>query len=165
MGGRGRGKVKTTGLKVFYNNINGYTSKKDSLARIIEDVDPDVIALCETKKYGHLKKGELSKYDIIECDLKQGQEGLMIGVRKGSFKSIREVTDTELKSILSVRIVFPEVNVRVVVAHAPQVNAKTEERLEFFEEMSVQIERAISSEDACIVVGDFNAKISVEMCV
>ena len=31
--------------------------------------------------------------------------------------------------------------------------------------MSVQTERAISSEDACIVVGDFNAKISGEIQV
>ena len=44
-----------TGIKVMYSNINGYISKKDSLFNTAESVEPDVIALCDTKK-GRLKE-------------------------------------------------------------------------------------------------------------
>ena len=148
---------------MFYNNINGFASKKHSLAKIVEDINPDIFALCETKKSGRIKKDEFKAYNILERNLKQGQEGLMIGVKEGSFKSIREVTDTELMSIMTVKIVYPALNLRVIVAHAPQENAKSEERLEFFEELSVQIERAVTSDEETIIVGDFNARISGDL--
>ena len=56
--------------------FNGYTSKKDSLAKIVESVDPDILALCETKKAWGIKEDELSAYEIIEKPLKVGKEGL-----------------------------------------------------------------------------------------
>ena len=60
----------------MYNNINGYLSKKDSLLRIVESVEPDMIALCETKKIGLIKKEDLNEFNVIEKNFKQGQEGL-----------------------------------------------------------------------------------------
>ena len=86
----------------------------------------------------------------------------MIGVRKGTFKSMREVTDTELKNIMTVKIEYPHLNVRIVVAHAPQETAKAETRAEFFEELSVQVERCFNSGDELIVCGDLNARIKCE---
>ena len=40
----------TKGLKVFYNNINGYTSKEYSFLKVIETEAPDIIALCAVEK-------------------------------------------------------------------------------------------------------------------
>ena len=91
----------------MFNNINGYMSKMDSLEKIVDAVNPDIIALCETKKANRIKKNELNQYNVIESNLKAGKEGLLLGVKNGSFKSIREVTDTELKNILTVRIEYP----------------------------------------------------------
>ena len=73
---------------------------------------------------------------------------------------IREITETELTNIITVRIEYPKMNLRVIVAHAPQETDKDEERSEFFEEMEVQIERAEDSGDELLVVGDFNARLS-----
>ena len=84
---------------------------------------------------------------------------MLIGVREGSFQSIREITDTELTNILTVRVEYPKMSMRVIMAHAPQENSKVEERSEFFEELEVQIERAESSGDEVIILGDFNARI------
>ena len=144
----------------MYNNINGYLTKKDSLSKIVESVNPDILALCETKKASLTKKDELSEYSILEKNLKLGKEGLMVGVKKGSFLSIREITDTELKSVMTVKIEYPHVNLRVIVAHAPQETDNHEERKEFFEEMLVQVERGITSGDATLVLADFNARIT-----
>ena len=104
----------------MYNNINGYSSKKESLATIVDSIDPDILALCETKKSGGIKEDELSAYEVIEKPLKVGKEGLMVCAKKGTFTYIREVTDTELKSVLTVRVVYPLFNLRVIVCHAPQ---------------------------------------------
>ena len=62
-----------------------------------------------------------------------------------------------------VRIQYPLVNVRVVVTHAPQETDTVESRNEFFEEVAVQIERGITAGDKIILVGDFNARIELEL--
>ena len=131
----------------------------ESLEKIVKSIDPDIIALCGTKKASHIKKDELKGYNVIECNVKGGKEGLLIGIKNGTFKSIREVTDTELKNIMSVRIQYPRVNIRVIIAHAPQETDEEEVRNEFFEEVAIQIERAITSGDKIILAGDFNARI------
>ena len=147
----------------MFNNINGYLSKTESLEKIIQSVEPDIIALCETKMSRRIKKKELEKYDVVDSPLKGGKEGILVGVKKGTFQSIREVTDSELKNIMSVRIQYPLVNVRVVVTHAPQETDTVESRNEFFEEVAVQIERGITAGDKIILVGDFNARIELEL--
>ena len=103
-------------------------TKMDTLEKIVGSVDPDIIALCETKKGRVLKDDELPVYDVIERDMKPGKEGLLVGVRKNSSVSIREITDTEMKNILTVRIEYPKFYLRVIVAHAPQEAAKIEEK-------------------------------------
>ena len=76
--GRGKGKLKAKGLKIMYNNINRLISKMTSLENIVESVDPDIIALCETKKASRTKKTELKNYNVIECPLKAEKEGMYI---------------------------------------------------------------------------------------
>ena len=126
---------------------------------ILKELNPDIIALCETKKTGRVKKDELQNYTVIECNAKQGKEGLLFGIRTGSFNSVREVTDTELKNIVSLRVEYARMNLRIIIAHAPQDNAKCDERSGFFEELNVQIERGETIGDQVIVLGDFNARI------
>ena len=146
----------------MYNNINGYVSKKESLAKSVESSDPDIIALCETKKAGRISEEELSAYKTIEKNLKQGKEGILLGVRKGTFDTMKEITDTELKNLLTVKIVYPLVNLRIIIVHAPQETDSQDKRLEFFEELSVQVERGLTSGDELLVVGDLNARIGMD---
>ncbi len=131
--------------------------------KIVKDVQPDIIALCETKKCGKLKKEDLRGYEILECDLKCGKEGILIAVKEKSFKSIRDVSDitNEEKNIMVVRIDYSSVVLRVIVVHAPQETEKQDVRDEFMEELSVQIERGVSSGDDTILLGDLNARLEV----
>ena len=147
---------------MFYNNINGYSLKKESLERIIPSIDPDIIALCETKKSNGMKEEELKNYEIIERNVRQGKEGLMVGVRLGSFKDMDEVTDTELKNILTVKVKYPNVTLRIIVVHAPQETESDELREEFFDELNVQLERGLESEDKVMLVGDLNGRVIKE---
>ena len=147
---------------MFYNNINGLSTKINSLENILSSVTPDIIAICETKKGVRLKKNELQDYDVLESIAEVGKEGFIIGARKNSFNTIREITDTDMKNIMTVRIEYPKFNVRVIAVHAPQETAKKEERIEFFEELMVQVERGNSSDDYVLLVGDLNARLMLE---
>ena len=73
-------------MKVWYNNVNGYTSKKGSVERIIQSIDPDVIALCETKKCAGISEDEFVGYELVESPMALGKEGFIFGVRKGYLK-------------------------------------------------------------------------------
>ena len=151
-------------LKFFYNNINGYNSRNQSLKKIISEETPDVVALCETKRQLAVrqKKDEIPGYEVIERNLKQGKEGLMVAVKVGTFRSIEEVTQSELRNILTVRIGYPKDVVRVVLLHAPQESDPLEERMDFFEEVAIQVERCITAGDKLVVLGDFNARVIMD---
>ena len=64
----------------------------------------------ETKKLGQLKEEELAEFDVLVKDLKPGQEGLLVAVRKCTSKSMKEVTETDMKNIMTVRIEYPPMN-------------------------------------------------------
>ena len=67
----------------MYNNINGFLTKKESVTKIVSTIDPDIIALCETKKVGRIRKDQLSAYNVMEKNLKRGKEGILFGVKEG----------------------------------------------------------------------------------
>ena len=121
------------------------------------------MALCETKRQvtTRLKKDEIPGYEIVERNQKQGKEGIMLAVKMGSFKALEEVTQSELRSILTVRITYKNDTLRVVTLHAPQESDPAEERTDFFEEVAIQVERAVTAGDKLLVLGDFNARVSL----
>ena len=94
---------------------------------------------------------------VIEKNLKKGKEGLLLGSRKGSFNSISEVSDTEMKNIMTVKIGYPMFTLRIIIAQAPQETNKAKTRLEFFEELSIQVERSQMPGEELIILGDFLA--------
>ena len=87
------------GLTMYFNNINGYVSKKDSLADIINVHQPDVIGLCETKM-GKKEEVAIDGYDAKTNNLKKGQEGLAVAIRKGTYRSMEVISDDEKTSFL-----------------------------------------------------------------
>ena len=98
----------------------------------------------------------IPRYKTIENNVRQGKEGLMVALKKGSYKTYSEVSGS--KNIFTVRVEYPNITVRIILLHAPQETEKVEERSEFFEEVTEQIERCITSEEIPIVIGDFNAR-------
>ena len=114
---------------MYFNNINGYVSKKDSLADIIKVHQPDVIGLCETKM-GKKEEVAIDGYDAKTNNLKKGQEGLAVAVRKGTYRSMEVISDDE-KNMFSVQIVYPDLTIRVIVCHGPQEEEESEFRISF----------------------------------
>ena len=155
-----KNKTVENGINFLYSNINGYNSKKDSLANIVKINQPDVVCICETK----LDKDEecdIEGYEGIVSNYKKGQEGLVVAARRGTFVSPPEKV-SEYDNILSARIGFPERTIRVIVCHGPQEDDESEVRQDFFDNISVEIERSRAGDETPIVLGDMNAKISIE---
>ena len=160
---KGGKKVKQSNkeIELYYNNINGYQCKRTSLLKIIQSEQPDIIALCETKREetDKVKNDEIPGYEVKERNLTLGKEGLMIGVKKGTYKRVREVTESESRNIMAVQIEYPDATIRVIIGHAPQETATYDERSDFYNELAEQVERCTLNDEQLIVMGDMNARI------
>ena len=156
--GKANEKHSSNQLKIYYNNINGYTSKHRSLNQIIKSVSPDVIALCETK-VSATSRLKVDGYETILSNCKKGKEGLLLAIKEGTFKSAEKISESNEKNILSSKVVYPECTVRFILVHGPQESEEAEKKNEFYESLMVEIERGKASDDNVIILGDMNARI------
>ena len=151
-------------MKIYYNNINGMASKKESLNLAVGSSTPDIIALCETK-LGSKSEPKIPSYEAVYHNFKRGKEGLLVAAREGTFLDIEKMTKDEEdgdKNILAVQIVYPNFTLRVIVGHAPQETDKSEVRERFFESLKLEVERGQLNGDRIMVVGDMNGRIQKE---
>jgi hypothetical protein len=96
---------KPSEITLYYCNINGFQSKKESIRKIVDDIKPKIIVLCETKlSTGSTVKSILPEYEVCCRPTKAGKRGLAICVKLQTFKSILDVTTTPNNDILAVRI-------------------------------------------------------------
>ena len=135
-----------------------------SLRIILQKVQPTILALCETKlsknSHGLLEETLGTKlYKIIPRYTKAGKEGLVIAVKNNTFRTVLDVTNSQLKTIISVRLSTGTYNIRVILGYAPQEDEDETIREEFFDELELEIKLCIQSGDIPLLVGDFNAKI------
>ena len=155
----------TDSLKIYYNNINGFMSKRESLDQAINAVTPDIVGLCETK-LGRLSKPKIQGYETVHGNMKRGKEGLLVAVREGTFVSIEKMTpDTDEdgdNNILAVQVKYPKFNLRVIVAHAPQETANPDVRERFFQSLKLETERGQLNGESILVLGDMNGRLDSE---
>ena len=162
-GGKNKKNIPVLGspLKIYYNNINGMMTKRESLNQIIQAEMPDIITLCETK-LGAKSKPKIPGYETEYLNLAAGKEGLLVAAREGQLVSMEDVTSStsrEDKNILAVKVMYPGWSIRVVVAHAPQETDKQEIREGFFQNLKLEVERGELNGDSILVVGDMNGRV------
>lgn len=97
----------------------------ESLKIIIERQQPDIIALCETKLAENSKglvEETLNKkqYKITNRFTKAGKEGLTLAVKHNTFQTTLDVTHSQLKTILAVRLSTGTCSIRAILGYAPQ---------------------------------------------
>ena len=151
---------KPSKVNLYYCNVNGFLSKTESIKKIVEDVNPKIICLCETKlPSGKTIKAALPTYEICSRPTKAGKSGIAIGVKLETFKSIIDVTATPNNDILVVQIGMVHKNIRVILGYAPQENEKAETREAFYTELGIEITNCVMADEIPIVIGDMNAKL------
>lgn len=148
-------------LSIYYNNINGFMTKRESLNQIILSECPDIIALCETK-LGALSEPKIQGYESKYLNLKRGKEGLLIAAREGTVMSMENVSnlENEDKNILAVQVKYPNFSVRLIVAHAPQETDDADDRLRFFQGLKLEVERGELNGDKIVLMGDMNGRVN-----
>ena len=120
---------KPNDITMYYCNINGFKSKQTSIREIVNKLQPKVIVFCETKlQSGQALKKEFPEYEICARSTKIGKCGVAIGVKLQTFKSVLDVTSTNLQDIVAVRISMEACNVRVILGYAPQETEKIDIR-------------------------------------
>ena len=145
---------------MYYCNVNGLQTKKESIPIIVEKLQPKIVALCETKlASGNLIEKLLPSYEVSTTPTKAGQNGLAICVKKQTFASILDVTTTTSNRILVVRIVMKDVTIRVILGYSPQETGDEEDRQNFYTELAVEVTKCKMAEELPVLVGDINAKI------
>ena len=63
------------------------------------------------------------------------------------------------QSLLQLRLGFGAVFVRIILVYGPQEKDNTNTISSFYENITVQTERAVLAGDSVILVGDFNATL------
>ena len=147
-------------LTMYYCNVNGFQSKKDSVRLAVEQLKPDIIALCETKlSTGRSVKTMFPEYEVSTKPTKVGKSGLALCVKKDRFQTVLEATTSSLEDILMVRAKMGNSAIRFILGYAPQETADGDLRENFFSELEVEIAKSKMAEEDHIVIGDMNSKI------
>ena len=145
---------------MYYCNINGFKSKQISIREIVSKLQPKVIVFCETKlPSGQALKKLFPEYEICARSTKTGKCGVAIGIKLQTFKSVLDVTSTDLQDIVAVRISMETCTVRVILGYAPQETETVEVRENFFTEMEIEVAKCKMEDEIPLVIGDLNAKI------
>ena len=120
---------------MFYNNINGYQSKSESVHEIMSKIEPEIVVLCETKsaQKNTLKK-DFKKYDLITKQIKKGKGGILCGVKQNiGARLVLEVTTVNNDNILTVLVKFQNYSIKIISAYGPQENEALETKEDFSE--------------------------------
>ena len=147
-----------THLSIYQSNINGLNSKADSLFNIINLLSPDILVICElkTKSVQNIQKQfKKINYSIII----QKESGIMIAA-KLKHKLIN-VTSCNHPNILTGQLTLKDLPVRIIATYGLQESCPMEERCNFFDEVSIELENCVLHRDNPIIIGDLNAKIEM----
>ena len=103
----------------------------------------------------------LHQYDVIDCCVKGGKGGIVIAVKKNVFGSFINVTNSKLDNLLVGRISTGTKSVRIIACYAPQETDLKEVREEFFEDLSIEVNKSRLSDEEFVILGDLNSKLEV----
>ena len=161
---RGKGLKPDFECVFLFSNVNGFKGKSTSFSDIIKRAEATVVVICETKLANSNKiKEAMPGYEVIDKCVKEGKGGLVIAVKRNFFGSFINVTmSQENENILVGKVAIGHKYVRIISCYAPQENDTTETREKFFEDLSMEVTKSRLSEDEFVIMGDLNAKTSID---
>ena len=148
--------------QVLYVNINGYKSKMESVKQLLEELDIDLVMLAETKVYSAASidiKG-FQAFPVTRSRNKSG--GLYIGIRHGFCQSVL-IDEGDNAEFISVRLCSQPSSIRLILSDGPQEKESENKRTDFYESLSIQIQRAQMEGNMVVLVGDFNAELGSDV--
>ena len=157
-----RHKVDNRICNILYANINGFKSKADNVNQIVVEQNIDIFFICETKVYTNyaVQIGGFQSFPVVRQ--KKAGGGLYIGIRYGLCESVLSEYGKNAEFI-TVRMNCKGQGLRLILVYGPQEKELEENRTEFYETLSIEIERCFLSGDSLILAADFNAKLGYDI--
>ena len=138
--------------------MNDFRSKNESIKQLIQENGIDILVLTETKVYNK-STTRLDGFQMFPVVRKRsGGGGLLIAMRHGISSSIM-VDEVEDAEFATVKMKFGNMYFRLLVVYGPQESDHIDKINQFYENLSLQIERASLTGDPILMVGDFSAKL------
>ena len=142
--------------------MNGFRSKKDSLKQILCEHDVDILLLTETKVHTS-SSIKLEGYQLFPAVRSKRQGGgILVAIKYGLCSSIM-VDKGDEAEFITVCLRFDDQHIRLVLVYGPQENDSVNKIQDFYDSISVQVERVNLAGDSVFLVGDFNAKLGAEI--
>ena len=161
-----RGQARKNALKKFtavLNNVRGIKTKENVIRRIMDELNPTLFALVETK-LGEFDKFEVEGYEVKRNDRDgdSGGGGVLVGFKK-SLLSIMTVVKKYNKhncEMLWLRIDNGMEKIRIGVIYMPQESRTLVKDLkEIYMEIEKEIEIAEEHGERLLIMGDLNCKV------
>ena len=147
-------------FKVYYVNIRGVKSKIDSLVRIANETQPQVMCVTETM-LGEKEKIDIPNYEIFYNCKKAGQAGIIIAIKE-NLKPVTvetERTSEEYQS-LWIKIDNGKNKINVGCVYAPQESkTKLKTYTQMYKDIETRIKKIKVNKERLVLTGDFNCKI------
>ena len=121
---------------------------------ILASLQPGIICLVETK-VTKLKSFSIKGYkNIVSKNMKKGKGGLLIAVKNNTASSVKETTTSSNDNILAADIAYKTKVFRFIVCHGPQEEYNVDERKDFYNDLSIEIENSFLNNSIPVNLGD-----------
>ena len=149
---------------LFHNNIRGFTSKKESLQKIIDCVKPDIVSLNETGLNG-LNKVKLYGYSSFSRNRKEKSMGGVSTSVKEELKThtvnIKEGDNDDEFIIICINHVKPAICI-INWYGEQECRSSKEDILARWLRVKKEMETIRSRGDSVLLVGDLNKKVGAD---
>ena len=152
-------------LKMMLNNVRGYKSKEAMIKRIIDEEEPVIMALTETK----LNSGdvvEIEGYKVVRVDRDEEGGGVLIAYKETLNNIMVCTAKVKLNNaeMLWYKIDNGKVKLKLGVIYMPQESrTKLEKLKEIYRKIGEEVEEARASGCSLAIMGDLNCKIGTEI--
>ena len=149
-------------INFYYVNLNGYRSKKESLKQIIEENNIHILLLTETKVYSKtaIKLSGFQVFSVVRT--KRYGSGLAIAIKHGICTAVM-IDEGENAEFASVKLIIGSKQIRLILAYGPQEYSSKQEIDDFYENINIQLNRALIAGESVVLAGDFNAKLGKDI--
>lgn len=145
-------------FKLIGVNINGISSKLQSLDHIISELNPSVICIQETKlrTVGKIKSENSKGFTIFELVRKQSCGGGLATLVKPDLNPVWISEGDDFTEILVVQVHIKELCIRVINCYGPQETDSIERKTVFWARLHTEVNNALEANCGIIVQMDGN---------
>ena len=163
-----REQTNTKHIKIMYTNADSLCSKLQELKDRIQDKNPDIICITETKLESNTTDEALGleQYNIWRKERKnRGGGGIMIMTKKELTTTEVELPTTTYAEVLAMEIKTKRSSLLVATTYiAPKTDTWSKEELKQLQQQSLDtlrnmLQRAETKSQELILTGDFNCSI------